>query len=53
MIDNNKIIRIEDCLKENITEKTENIRILIERLKVNDKTQELVGQISDSEQTAF
>lgn len=53
LIVNNKIIRIEDCLKENITENTDNIRILIDRLKVNDKTQELVGQISDSVQTAF
>lgn len=53
LIVNNKIIRIEDCLKENITKNTDNIRILIDRLKVNDKTQELVGQISDSVQTAF
>ena len=33
LIVNNKIIRIEDCLKENITENTDNIRIFFQQIK--------------------
>ena len=50
---NNKMVRIEDFLKENNFDNIDNVRILIDRLKVNDKTSELVPQISDSVQTAF
>ena len=49
----NKTIRIEDFLKENNFDNINEVRILIDRLKVNDKTSELIPQISDSVQTAF
>lgn len=49
----NKMVRIEDFLKEKNFDSINNVRILIDRLKVNDKTSELIPQISDSVQTAF
>ena len=49
----NKMIRIEDYLKEKKFDNINNVRILVDRLKVNDKTPELIPQISDSIQTAF
>ena len=49
----NKMVRIEDFLKEKNFDNINNVRILIDRLKVNDKTSELIPQISDSVQTAF
>ena len=49
---NNKMVRIEDFIKEKNFD-TDNIRIMIDRLKVNEKTHELIPQISDSVQTAF
>ncbi len=49
----NKIVRIEDYLKEKNFDNINNVRILIDRLKVNDKSSELIPQISDSIQTAF
>ena len=50
---NNKMVRIEDFIKEKTSSNIDEIRILIDRLKVNDKTHELISQISDSVQTAF
>ena len=49
----NKIVRIEEYLKEKKFDNINNVRILVDRLKVNDKTSELIPQISDSVQTAF
>ncbi len=49
----NKMVRIEDYLKEKNFDNINNVRILIDRLKVNDKSSELIPQISDSVQTAF
>ena len=49
----NKTTRIEDYLKEKKFDNIDNLRILVDRLKVNDKTSELIPQISDSVQTAF
>ena len=49
----NKMVRIEDYLKEKKFDNINNVRILVDRLKVNEKTSELIPQISDSVQTAF
>ena len=49
----NKMVRIEDYLKEKNFSDINNVRILIDRMKVNDRTSELIPQISDSVQTAF
>ena len=49
----NKMVRIEDFIKEKNFDNINNVRILIDRMKVNDKTAELIPQISDSVQTAF
>lgn len=49
----NKMVRIEDYLKEKKFDNIDNLRILVDRLKVNDKTSDLIPQISDSVQTAF
>lgn len=49
----NKTVRIEDYLKEKNFDNINNVRILVDRLKVNEKTAELIPQISDSVQTAF
>ena len=48
-----KAIRIEDYLKEKGKDKPKDIRIMVDRLKVNENSSELVGQLSDSVQTAF
>lgn len=48
-----KMVRIEDFLKQKDFDNINNVRILIDRLKVNNKTSELIPQISDSVQTAF
>ena len=48
-----KMVRIEDYLKGKDFSNINNVRILIDRMKVNDKTAELIPQISDSVQTAF
>ena len=45
--------RIEDYLQERIKDKPKDIRIMIDRLKVNENTSEQVGQLADSIQTAF
>lgn len=50
---NGKVVRIEDFLKEKKNESAEDLRVLIDRLKVNEKSSELISQISDSVQTAF
>ena len=49
----NKTVKIEDYLKERRFDNIKDIRILIDRLKVNEKSSELIPQISDSIQTAF
>ena len=48
-----KMVRIEDYLKGKDFSNINNVRIMIDRMKVNDKTAELIPQISDSVQTAF
>lgn len=48
-----KMVRIEDFLKQKKFDDLDNVRIMIDRMKVNDKTSELIPQISDSVQTAF
>ena len=53
MIINGEPIRIEDYLKNKGCTKPKNMRIMVDRLKVNEKTAEQFGQISDSVQTAF
>lgn len=53
LIINDKQIRIEDYLKEKDKAKTNDIRIMVDRLKVNKDSSELIGQLSDSVQTAF
>ena len=49
----NKMMRIEDYLKGKNFDNINNVRILVDRMKVNDKTSESIPQISDSVQTAF
>ena len=49
----NKMVRIEDYLKEKNFDNINNVRIMVDRMKVNDKTSESIPQISDSVQTAF
>ena len=49
----NKIVRIEDFIKGTNYDNINNVRILIDRMKINEKSSELVSQISDSVQTAF
>ena len=53
LIINNKQIRIEDYIKEKGKEKPQDIHIMVDRLKVNKDSSELIGQLSDSVQTAF
>lgn len=53
LIINEKQIRIEDYLKEKGKAKPDDIRIMVDRLKVNKESSELIGQMSDSVQTAF
>lgn len=53
LIINEKQIRIEDYLKEKGKAKPDDIRIMVDRLKVNKDSSELIGQMSDSVQTAF
>ncbi|MGN0032860.1 MAG: excinuclease ABC subunit UvrA [Candidatus Limimorpha sp.] len=53
LIINNTPVRIEDFLSKGGNAKPKNMRIVVDRLKVNEKTSELIGQISDSVQTAF
>jgi excinuclease ABC subunit A len=50
---NGEIIKIEDFLdqKKKVSEKK--VKLLIDRIKVNESTQEAIGRISDSVQTAF
>ena len=48
-----KAIRIEDYLKEKGKDNPKDIRIMVDRLKVNENSSELIGQLSDSVQTAF
>ncbi len=45
--------RIEDYLQEKSKDKPKDIRVMIDRLKVNKDSSELIGQLSDSVQTAF
>lgn len=45
--------RIEDYLQDKSKDKPKDIRVMIDRLKVNKDSSELIGQISDSVQTAF
>ncbi len=53
LIINEKQIRIEDYLKEKGKAKPDDIRIMVDRQKVNKDSSELIGQMSDSVQTAF
>lgn len=53
LIVKDKAIRIEDYLKEKSKDKPKDIRIMVDRLKVNENSSELIGQLSDSVQTAF
>ena len=53
LIVKDKTIRIEDYLKEKGKDKPQSIRIMVDRLKVNESSSELIGQLSDSVQTAF
>ena len=53
LIINDKQIRIEDYIKEKGKEKPQDIHIMVDRLKVNKDSSELIGQLSDSVQTAF
>ncbi len=48
-----KMVRIEDYLKGKDFDNINNVRIMIDRMKVNDKTSDNIPQISDSVQTAF
>ena len=48
-----KAIRIEDYLKEKGKDKPKDVRIMVDRLKVNKDSSELIGQLSDSVQTAL
>jgi len=53
LIIKDKTIRIEDYLKENAKDKAKDMRIMVDRLKVSENSSELIGQLSDSVQTAF
>ena len=53
LIINNKVTRIEDYIKVGGKDKPKDIRIMVDRLKVNENSSELIGQLSDSVQTAF
>ena len=53
LIVNDNITRIEDYIKEKHKDKPKDIRVMVDRLKVSDSSTELIGQLSDSVQTAF
>ena len=53
LIVNGKQTRIEDYLSEKGNDNPNDIRIMVDRLKVNKDSSELIGQLSDSVQTAF
>ena len=53
LIVNDNITRIEDYLKEKKNDKPQEIRVMVDRLKVSESSTELIGQLSDSVQTAF
>ena len=53
LIIKDKTIRIEDYLSGKANDKTKDIRIMVDRLKVSESSAELTGQLSDSVQTAF
>ena len=53
LIIKDKTVRIEDYLKENGKDKAKDMRIMVDRLKVSENSSELIGQLSDSVQTAF
>lgn len=48
-----ELIRIEDYLSGKCKEKPKDIRIMVDRLKVSEKTSENIGQLADSVQSAF
>ncbi|MBQ6084134.1 MAG: excinuclease ABC subunit UvrA [Bacteroidales bacterium] len=53
LIVNDNITRIEVYLKEKKNDKPQEIRVMVDRLKVSESSTELIGQLSDSVQTAF
>ena len=50
---NGEMIRIEDFLKKSAKTDPKRIKLLIDRVKVTEKTRDDVGRLSDSVQTAF
>ena len=50
---NDEIIRIEDYLQQKKTGKEPSVKLLIDRVKVNDQIREELSRLSDSVQTAF
>lgn len=53
LIVKDKQLRIEDYLNGKGKDKPKDIRVMIDRLKVNESSSELIGQLSDSVQTAL
>ena len=50
---NGEIVKIEDFLNQKKKVSEKKVKLLIDRIKVNESTQEAIGRISDSVQTAF
>lgn len=53
LIVNGTAVRIEDYPKEKSKGRSKEIRIMVDRLKINKDSSELIGQLSDSVQTAL
>ena len=50
---NGEIVKIEDFLDKKKKVSPKNVKLLIDRLRVNENVQEAIGRLSDSVQTAF
>ena len=50
---NGEIIKIEDFLEKKRKVSAKNVKLLIDRIRINDKVADEMGRLSDSVQTAF
>lgn len=50
---NDELVRIEECIDKKDLPDEASIRIMVDRLKVNEKTKDSVARLSESVQTAF
>ncbi len=50
---NDEIVKIEDFLDRKKKISAKNVKLLVDRIKINESTQKAIGRLSDSVQTAF